>query len=106
MIIIDVTWPVMLDMVSNITGAKFFYIERTKALEIYSIMNGMLFRHIYQKRDEMSDALFYDTYLKNSVPVLNISHVNENEWRAAFNELADKIAELGSNMGSKSNISM
>lgn len=86
----------MLKMMTGSKTARFFYLNREKVMEIYTIMNGALFRFVYEKADDMKDSLFYETYLKDSVPILGMGHVNEDEWRAAFNALADRVGNLES----------
>lgn len=95
MIIIDIPFPTMLKMMTgNVAGARFFYLNREKAIEVYTIMNGVLFRHIEEKKSEEQGLIWAETYLKDSVPILGMSHVNEDEWRGAFNSLSEKIDNI------------
>jgi len=92
--IIDISFDVMLRMMTGTKTAKFFYINRKKAIEIYTIMNGVFFRHIHIKLGNEQDSIFAETYLKDSIPIISISHVNEDEWKGVANIITNKLNKI------------
>jgi len=86
MIVIDVSLNVFKSI--NIDSTKYFFIDKGEIFEFYTILNGMLFRYIRKKTNDMNDSLFLENNFKNSAIQINkISNVNETEWREAFDRM-------------------
>lgn len=88
MIIIDVEEKIFRSLNKGIKGNPIFYIEKEKELEIYAIINYILFRYIKQlPEDSMENLLVRQTYLTGAIKINSISNINEPEWKIYFNNL-------------------
>ena len=79
-------WYMLLKLKQDQT-LKFFYIDRKETIEIHSLFNNQIFRYIHKKKlnDEgVTDRLFFDRYLNDSVPIKQLSMINEEDWRIAI----------------------
>ena len=72
----------------------YFYIEKASIIEIYGEFNGMLFRYIYQKVNDETDALFKERYLLHSTPVKNISYFHEQQYQQMLLQLNESLESL------------
>jgi len=73
---------------------RFFFIERDDTIEIYSILNNILFRYIYTKKGDENDLLFFDNTLKNALKIKNISFINEDKWQRWAVMILEEIRNL------------
>lgn len=94
MLVIDVDWPVMQKLNIGNMQARYFYLEKKKTIEIYSIMNNILYRYTHVKTNDNETVTFKEIYLGNAIRVDNISHVNEGEWRAVINTMSERLANI------------
>ena len=92
MIILDVDLNTFKSNALNKTNQ--FHIERKKFIELFSVDGNILYRYVYIKKKSKDDLMFIQKELENSVSVINISHVNEPEWRKAINDIISKLNDL------------
>jgi len=93
MIIIDVDFNTLRSLRVDTTH-RFFYINRTQTIEIYSLFNNVLFRFIHPKTGDENDLLWISTNLKDAIPVMNITKPNEEQWRTAYDQLYAEIIRI------------
>jgi len=71
-----------------------FHINKQDKIEMYSYDGDFLYRYVYQKKTPEEDIIFITTNLNDSKQILNISNVNENEWRNSIVLIWQKLDEL------------
>ena len=93
MIIVDVSLNVLRKIRTD-TSSRFFHIDYPQAVEVYCVMNNMLFRYTKPKEGGEKDMLFFSDELKDSVPVHGISNVNEELWQRWANDVAGSLKDI------------
>ena len=93
MLVIDVDLDVLKSLNKNPTA--FFYKETPNIkTEIYTEMNGMLFRYTYQWKNDENDVLFYERYLSNALRIYDINIINGDKWQEVIIEIYKKLDEI------------
>ena len=93
MIIFDVDFDTF-NSLKDTGTSRVFYLDRGNWLELYTKADDMLFRYIYVKRNDENDIIFSDTNLIRATRILNMSMVNETDWRTVMNNILARFDDL------------
>ena len=89
MIVIDVS----LNMLQAI-DRQHFYLIKGNIMEVYSTMNGMLFRHIRTMGSPSEEVIFAEKYLTDSVRAERVSHINESKYQAMLLHYSEQLTAI------------
>lgn len=78
MIVIDIDRETLQNLNNQLTGNMILYLEKPEIVELYSMINNMLFRtKLKIPKEETERLLFYENNLKGFIKVNDISQINE-----------------------------
>ena len=89
MIVVDVD----INTLQSIDRKHFYTVSDTK-LDIYSTMNGMLYRYTHTRVSPEDDALFSEKYLTDSVRVKQLSNLNEYQYQQMFLHMSQQLEDI------------
>ena len=92
--IIDVTFNTLRTLRADQEGGRYFYIDRKRYVEVYAVMGGFLFRYTRKKEGGEKDMLFFSEELKNAIPVLNISNVNDEGYKRSLRMIISLLNDI------------
>lgn len=94
MLIVDVDFNVI-RMINRGDMTRFFYIDYQNRVEVFTLMNGIMYRYVYRKTGtEEQDRLFMENNLMNALQINGFEYINEVPWRELFLKINSNLEEI------------